>query len=65
VHEANLLAELAGGGTCSLTGLLDPENMHAGDPLMDFVRLVGVLGDVQVLLDGPAGIGQEGPLGAH
>src|ERR1700735_2046699 len=26
---------------------------------------VGVLGDVQVLLDGPAGIGQEGPLGAH
>src|ERR1700722_16392221 len=25
---------------------------------------VGVLGDVQVLLDGPAGIGQEGPLGA-
>jgi len=39
VHEANLLAELAGDGTCSLTGLLDPENMHAGDPLMDFVRL--------------------------
>src|SRR6266567_6646434 len=26
---------------------------------------VGVLGDVQVLLDGPTGIGQEGPLGAH
>jgi aminoglycoside phosphotransferase (APT) family kinase protein len=39
VHEANLLAEVAGDGTCSLTGLLDPENMHAGDPLMDFVRL--------------------------
>ena len=39
VHEANLLSELAGDGTCSLTGLLDPENMHAGDPLMDFVRL--------------------------
>ena len=39
MHEANLLAELAGDGTCSLTGLLDPEDMHAGDPLMDFVRL--------------------------
>jgi aminoglycoside phosphotransferase (APT) family kinase protein len=39
VHEPNLLAELARDGTCSLTGLLDPENMHAGDPLMDFVRL--------------------------
>jgi hygromycin-B 7''-O-kinase len=39
VHELNLLAEIAEDGTCSLTGLLDPENMHAGDPLMDFVRL--------------------------
>jgi len=39
VHEGNLLAELAEDGTCSLTGLLDPLNMHAGDPLMDFVRL--------------------------
>ena len=39
VHEANLLAELAPDGTCELTGLLDPLNMHAGDPLMDFVRL--------------------------
>ncbi len=39
VHEPNLLVELAEDGTCSLTGLLDPENMHAGDPLMDFARL--------------------------
>lgn len=39
VHEENLLAEVADDGTCSLTGLLDPDNMHAGDPLMDFVRL--------------------------
>jgi hygromycin-B 7''-O-kinase len=39
VHEDNLLAEVAEDGTCSLTGLLDPDNMHAGDPLMDFVRL--------------------------
>jgi hygromycin-B 7''-O-kinase len=39
VHEGNLLAEVAEDGTCSLTGLLDPDNMHAGDPLMDFVRL--------------------------
>jgi hygromycin-B 7''-O-kinase len=39
LHEDNLLAELAERGTCSLTGLLDPDNMHAGDPLMDFVRL--------------------------
>lgn len=39
VHEPNLLAELAEDGTCSLTGLLDPGNMHAGDPLMEFVRL--------------------------
>ena len=39
VHEPNLLAELAEDGACSLTGLLDPGNMHAGDPLMDLVRL--------------------------
>lgn len=39
VHESNLLAEVADDGTCSLTGLLDPLNMHASDPLMDFVRL--------------------------
>lgn len=39
VHELNLLAELAEDGTCTLTGLLDPQNMHAGDPLMDLVRL--------------------------
>jgi aminoglycoside phosphotransferase (APT) family kinase protein len=52
VHEPNLLAELDDGddgdgehdgdavsGNCSLTGLLDPLNMHAGDPLLDFVRL--------------------------
>jgi hygromycin-B 7''-O-kinase len=39
VHEPNLLAELAEDGTCTLTGLLDPENMHAGDPLTDLVRL--------------------------
>jgi aminoglycoside phosphotransferase (APT) family kinase protein len=38
-HEPNLLAEVAEDGICSLTGLLDPDNMHAGDPLMDFVRL--------------------------
>ncbi len=39
VHELNLLAEVADDGICSLTGLLDPDNMHAGDPLMDLVRL--------------------------
>ncbi|MFC1408758.1 phosphotransferase family protein [Streptacidiphilus sp. N1-12] len=39
VHEPNLLVDLAEDGTCALTGLLDPLNMHAGDPLMDFVRL--------------------------
>jgi hygromycin-B 7''-O-kinase len=39
LHEDNLLAEVAEDGTCLLTGLLDPDNMHAGDPLMDFVRL--------------------------
>jgi aminoglycoside phosphotransferase (APT) family kinase protein len=39
VHEPNLLAVLAEDGSCSLTGLLDPGNMHAGDPVMDFVRL--------------------------
>jgi aminoglycoside phosphotransferase (APT) family kinase protein len=39
LHEDNLLAEVAEDGTCSLTGLLDPDNMHPGDPLMDFVRL--------------------------
>lgn len=39
VHEPNLLAELSADGTCTLTGLLDPQNLHAGDPLMEFVRL--------------------------
>ncbi len=39
VHEDNLLAEIADDGSCKLTGLLDPQNMHAGDPLMDIVRL--------------------------
>ena len=39
VHEANLLVEVAEDGTCALTGLVDPQNMHAGDPLMDLVRL--------------------------
>ncbi|MEU0603252.1 aminoglycoside phosphotransferase family protein [Streptomyces sp. NPDC006393] len=39
VHEPNLLVEIAEDGTCTLTGLLDPQNLHAGDPLMDFVRL--------------------------
>jgi hygromycin-B 7''-O-kinase len=39
VHEANLLAQPAPDGGCELTGLLDPLNMHVGDPLMDFVRL--------------------------
>lgn len=39
VHEPNLLAQVAENGTCTLTGLLDPLNMHAGDPLIEFVRL--------------------------
>jgi hygromycin-B 7''-O-kinase len=39
VHEPNLLVQLAQDGTYALTGLLDPANLHAGDPLMDFVRL--------------------------
>lgn len=39
VHEPNLLAEVAEDGACVLTGLLDPLNLHAGDPLMDFARL--------------------------
>ncbi|MDI5962260.1 phosphotransferase family protein [Streptantibioticus silvisoli] len=39
VHEPNLLVEPAGDDRCSLTGLIDPLNMHAGDPLTDFVRL--------------------------
>jgi len=39
VHEPNLLVERADEATCSLTGLLDPGNMHAGDPVMEFVRL--------------------------
>jgi aminoglycoside phosphotransferase (APT) family kinase protein len=57
VHEQNLLAEIAEDGTCSLTGLLDPLNMHAADPLMDFVRLdsISMKGDttkIAGLLDG-------------
>lgn len=39
VHEPNLLAELSADGACTLTGLLDPQNLHAADPLMEFVRL--------------------------
>jgi hygromycin-B 7''-O-kinase len=39
VHEPNLLVQRAADGSYALTGLLDPLNLHAGDPLMDFVRL--------------------------
>lgn len=39
VHEPNLLVDVAADGACTLTGLLDPLNMHAGDALVEFVRL--------------------------
>ncbi len=49
VHEVSRFAdgsvtgayrlEVAEDGACALTGLVDPQNMHAGDPLMDLVRL--------------------------
>jgi hygromycin-B 7''-O-kinase len=63
VHEANLLAELAPDGTCELTGLLDPLNMHAGDPLMDFVRLdaFSMRGDPTKIAGLLTGYGVSGP----
>ena len=64
VHEPNLLAELSEDGTCTLTGLLDVENMHAADPLMDFVRLdaFSLQGDatkIAGLMDGYGGYGPD------
>ncbi len=63
VHEPNLLAEVAGDGTCSLTGLLDPDNMHAGDPLMDFVRLdaFSIHGDATKMAGLLSGYGVSAP----
>lgn len=63
VHEPNLLAEIAEDGTCTLTGLLDPQNMHAGDPLMDFVRLdaFSMQGDATKIAGVLAGYGAQAP----
>ena len=63
VHAANLLVEVSADGTCSLTGLLDPLNMHAADPLMDFVRLdaFSMEGDPTKLAGLLAGYGVSAP----
>lgn len=37
-HEANLLVVKDPDGRYRVSGVVDPENMHAGDPLMDIVR---------------------------
>jgi aminoglycoside phosphotransferase (APT) family kinase protein len=37
-HEANLLVVREADGRYRVSGVVDPENMHAGDPLMDIVR---------------------------
>lgn len=75
VHEPNLLAEPAedGSGSWMLTGLLDAANLHAADPLMDFVRLdaFSLQGDptkIAGLLAGygvGADVGVEAPEGGH
>jgi hygromycin-B 7''-O-kinase len=37
-HEANILVVREPEGRYRVSGVVDPENMHAGDPLMDIVR---------------------------
>lgn len=37
-REANVLVVKEPDGRCRVSGVVDPENMHAGDPLMDIVR---------------------------
>ncbi|HEX4789045.1 MAG TPA: aminoglycoside phosphotransferase family protein [Actinospica sp.] len=37
-HESNILVTRESDGRYRVTGVIDPENMHAGDPLMDVVR---------------------------
>ena len=63
VHELNLLAELAEDGTCTLTGLLDAQNMHAADPLMDLVRLdsFSMHGDATKIAGLLSGYGVDAP----
>jgi hygromycin-B 7''-O-kinase len=63
VHEANILIEIAEDGACTLTGLVDPQNMHAGDPLMDFVRLdaFSMLGDATKIAGLLSGYGVSEP----
>lgn len=37
-HESNILVTKESDGRYRVTGVIDPENMHAGDPLVDIVR---------------------------
>lgn len=37
-HESNILVTKEADGRYRVTGVVDPENMHAGDPLIDIVR---------------------------
>lgn len=37
-HESNILVTKESDGHYRVTGVIDPENMHAGDPLIDIVR---------------------------
>jgi aminoglycoside phosphotransferase (APT) family kinase protein len=39
-HEANIMVTKESDGRYRVTGVIDPENMHAGDPLVDIVRTV-------------------------
>lgn len=37
-HESNIMVTREPDGRYRVTGVIDPENMHAGDPLVDIVR---------------------------
>jgi aminoglycoside phosphotransferase (APT) family kinase protein len=65
-QEANILVVKESDGRYRVSGVMDPENMHAGDPLMDIVRadVLSIAGDAEKragLLEGYGVAGDDWP----
>lgn len=61
-HEHNILVEQGPDGDWNVSGLIDPANLHAGDPLVDLVRTdaFSIQGDEDKLAGLLAGYGPGG-----
>lgn len=61
-HEDNVLVVPGPDGRWTISGLIDPANMHAGDPLVDLVRTdtFAIRGDEAKLSGLLAGYGRDG-----